>query len=102
MSDLALHKAMPGHPSITFALYLPKRIGMGIIKKSGYDIHNDDQLDKYKPEMSFDDSVADDYDERSIREDEKATVAFLEQLAQGGQALELTAFSNNCISVYGR
>lgn len=39
--------------------------------------------------MSFDDSVADDYDGGSIRGDEKATVAFLEQLAQGGRALEL-------------
>lgn len=46
-------------------------------------------MDKYKPEMSFEDSVADGYDEDSIRGDEIATVAFLEQLARGSRALEL-------------
>ena len=46
-------------------------------------------MDKYKPEMSFEENTADGYDEGSIRGDEIATVAFLEQLAQGGRALEL-------------
>lgn len=46
-------------------------------------------MDKYKPEMSFEDNVAKDYDESSQRGDEAATVAFLEQLVQGGRALEL-------------
>lgn len=46
-------------------------------------------MEKYKPEMSFGDSVAEDYDERSKRGDEAATVTFLEQFAQGGRALEL-------------
>lgn len=46
-------------------------------------------MDNYKPEMSFEDNVADGYDEDSIRGDEIATVAFLEKLAHGGQALEL-------------
>jgi SAM-dependent methyltransferase len=124
MSDLA--------SQIILVLYLPKRIGIGIIKKNGYDIysrdssfirwlsamrsapsqswadalgwqkagslknisdttrvHGDDQLDKYKPEMSFEENTADGYDEDAIRGDEIATVAFLEQLAQGGRALEL-------------
>ncbi len=38
--------------------------------------------------MSFEDSVAEGYDDE-VRGDEPATVAFLEKLAQGGQALEL-------------
>jgi ubiquinone/menaquinone biosynthesis C-methylase UbiE len=46
-------------------------------------------MDKYKPIMSFWDDVAEDYDEDSQRGDEAATVAFLEQLARGGPALEL-------------
>jgi len=46
-------------------------------------------LENYKPEMSFEDSVADGYDKASIRGDETAAVAFLAQLAQGGRALEL-------------
>ncbi len=46
-------------------------------------------MDKYKPEMSFGDNVAEDYDESSQRGDEVVTVAFLEQLARGGRSLEL-------------
>jgi SAM-dependent methyltransferase len=46
-------------------------------------------MDKYKPEMSFGNNVADNYDESSQRGDEIATVAFLEQLVRGGRALEL-------------
>jgi SAM-dependent methyltransferase len=46
-------------------------------------------MDKYRPEMSFGDNVAQDYDEVSRRGDEAATVAFLKPLAQGGRALEL-------------
>jgi SAM-dependent methyltransferase len=46
-------------------------------------------MDKYKPEMSFGDRVAEGYDHDSIRGDEEATVTFLEQLAQGGRVLEL-------------
>ena len=46
-------------------------------------------MEKYKPEMSFEENTADGYDEDSIRGDEIATVAFLEQLAQGGLTLEL-------------
>ncbi|MFZ6031594.1 MAG: class I SAM-dependent DNA methyltransferase [Chloroflexota bacterium] len=46
-------------------------------------------MDQYKPEMSFEEDIADGYDEASVRGDEKATVAFFEQLAQGGRALEL-------------
>jgi len=46
-------------------------------------------MDKYKPEMSFGDRVAEGYDDTSIRGDEEATVEFLAQLAQGGRALEL-------------
>jgi SAM-dependent methyltransferase len=52
-------------------------------------VHGDYLMDKYKPEMSFEDSVADGYDESAVRGDESATVAFLEKLAQGGRALEL-------------
>ena len=44
-------------------------------------------MDQYKPEMSFDESVAEEYDRNSLRGDEDATVAFLEPFAQGGRAL---------------
>lgn len=43
----------------------------------------------YQPAMSFDDDAAASYDEISQRGDEAATVAFLEQFARGGPALEL-------------
>ena len=46
-------------------------------------------MDRYKPVMSFGDDVAENYDELARRGDEEATVAFLEQLARGGPALEL-------------
>jgi SAM-dependent methyltransferase len=46
-------------------------------------------MDTYKPVMSFGDEVAENYDRLSQRGDEMATVAFLEQLARGGPALEL-------------
>ena len=46
-------------------------------------------MDKFRPEMSFGDNVAEGYDHNAIRGDEEATVAFLEQLAHGGRALEL-------------
>jgi len=46
-------------------------------------------VDKYKPVISFGDDVAESYDERAQRGDEAATVAFLEQWARGGPALEL-------------
>lgn len=46
-------------------------------------------MKKYKPEMSFDEHVAEEYDTIAHRGDETATVAFLEQLARGGPALEL-------------
>jgi hypothetical protein len=46
-------------------------------------------MDKYKPEMSYGNNVAEEYDNESMRGDEEAAVAFLEQLAQGGRALEL-------------
>jgi len=46
-------------------------------------------MDKYKPEMSFGENVAKDYDADSQRGDEAETVAFLEGLARGGRALEL-------------
>ena len=42
----------------------------------------------YEPVMSFDEGAASRYDD-DLRGDEAATVAFLEQLAQGGSALEL-------------
>ncbi|MCW3055685.1 MAG: Methyltransferase type 11 [Chthonomonadales bacterium] len=42
----------------------------------------------YQPTMSFDATVATSYD-RTPRGDETTTVAFLEQLAQGGRTLEL-------------
>ncbi len=46
-------------------------------------------MDKYKPVMSFGKDVAEVYDDVAQRGDEMATVAFLEQLARGGPALEL-------------
>ena len=46
-------------------------------------------MDKYKPAMSFDEDPAEVYDDIEQRGDEMATVAFLEQLARGGPALEL-------------
>ena len=46
-------------------------------------------MDTYTPVMSFGDDAAESYDEFSRRGDEVATVAFLEQLARGGPALEL-------------
>lgn len=45
-------------------------------------------MKKYKPVMSFDEGAADVYDDDE-RGDEAATVAFLEELARGGPALEL-------------
>lgn len=46
-------------------------------------------MDKYQPVMSFNEDVAQSYDDAAQRGDETATVAFLEQLARGGPALEL-------------
>jgi hypothetical protein len=46
-------------------------------------------MEKYKPVMSFGKDVAEVYDDVAQRGDEMATVAFLEQLARGGPALEL-------------
>ena len=46
-------------------------------------------MEKYKPIMSFDEDIAEVYDDVEQRGDELATVAFLEQLARGGPALEL-------------
>ena len=46
-------------------------------------------MENYDPAMSFDEDVAETYDEVAIRGDEVTTVAFLEQLARGGPALEL-------------
>ena len=46
-------------------------------------------MEKYKPVMSFDEAAAEVYYDVSQRGDEMATVAFLEQLARGGPALEL-------------
>ena len=46
-------------------------------------------MEKYKPVMSFDEDVAEIYDDVAQRGDEMATVAFLEQMARGGPALEL-------------
>ena len=46
-------------------------------------------MEKYNPVMSFDEDVAEVYDDIAQRGDEMATVAFLEQLARGGPALEL-------------
>jgi ubiquinone/menaquinone biosynthesis C-methylase UbiE len=46
-------------------------------------------MENYQPPMSFGEDVAEIYDKIAIRGDEMATVAFLEQLARGGPALEL-------------
>lgn len=46
-------------------------------------------MDKYEPAMSFGEDVAGLYDKLFQRGDEDETVAFLEQLADGGPALEL-------------
>ena len=46
-------------------------------------------MERYKPVMSFDEHVAEAYDDSVHRGDEMATVAFLEHLAGGGPALEL-------------
>ena len=46
-------------------------------------------MEKYKPVTSFDEDVAEVYDDVAQRGDKLATVAFLEQLARGGPALEL-------------
>jgi len=43
----------------------------------------------YQPPMSFGEDTAEIYDKTAVRGDEVATVAFLEQLARGGPALEL-------------
>lgn len=48
----------------------------------------DHPMERYKPVMSFDEAAAASYD-LAQRGDEQATVAFLEQLARGGPALEL-------------
>ena len=46
-------------------------------------------MKNYKPTMSFDEAAAEVYDNVSQRGNEMETVAFLEQLARGGAALEL-------------
>ena len=46
-------------------------------------------MEKYEPVMSFDEAAAEVYDDVSQRGNEMETVAFLEQLARGGPALEL-------------
>lgn len=46
-------------------------------------------MEKYHPTMSFAEDTAAFYDDHAQRGDEQATVAFLEQLARGGPALEL-------------
>lgn len=46
-------------------------------------------MEGYQPATSFGEDVAEYYDELSQRGDEAETVAFLEQLARGGPALEL-------------
>jgi hypothetical protein len=46
-------------------------------------------MDKYEPISSFGEEVAENYDQTDQREDTLAEVAFLEQLATGGPALEL-------------
>ena len=43
----------------------------------------------YKPAMTFDEANAEVYDDLAVRGDEEATVAFLADLADGGNALEL-------------
>lgn len=49
----------------------------------------DHTMKRYTPVMSFDEATAAVYDDHVQRGDEQATVAFLEQLARGGPALEL-------------
>lgn len=46
-------------------------------------------MDGYQPMTSFDEAAAEIYDSTSCRGDESEAVAFLEQLARGGPALEL-------------
>jgi SAM-dependent methyltransferase len=46
-------------------------------------------MEGYEPSASFGEDTADIYDDVARRRDELATVAFLEQLAHGGPALEL-------------
>src|SRR5438067_12123974 len=46
-------------------------------------------MENYEPITSFGEDVAENYDDLSPRGDTLATVAFLEQLAGGGPALEL-------------
>ena len=46
-------------------------------------------MKNYTPGMSFEEDTASTYDEIAMRGDEVATVAFLEQLADGNPALEL-------------
>ncbi len=46
-------------------------------------------MENYEPVMSFDEAAAEVYDDVSQRGDEMETVAFLEQLARSGPALEL-------------
>ncbi|MDQ1382496.1 MAG: hypothetical protein QOJ71_3215 [Actinomycetota bacterium] len=46
-------------------------------------------MDGYEPVRSFDEATAEEYDALVVRGDEDATVAFLDDLAQGGPALEL-------------
>ena len=46
-------------------------------------------MEKYEPVMSFNEAAAEAYDDVSQRGDEMGAVAFLEQLARGGPALEL-------------
>lgn len=46
-------------------------------------------MKNYHPMMSFDDDAAEVYDEMDRRDDTLETVAFLEQLAGGGPAMEL-------------
>jgi hypothetical protein len=43
----------------------------------------------YRPIMTFDEDTAEEYDDLAVRGDEQATVAFLDELARGGPALEL-------------
>jgi SAM-dependent methyltransferase len=46
-------------------------------------------MDGYEPMTTFGEENAEVYDQLAVRGDEVATVAFLEELAQGGPALEL-------------
>jgi ubiquinone/menaquinone biosynthesis C-methylase UbiE len=48
-----------------------------------------DAVKGYEPIMTFDEDNAEVYDELAVRGDEQATVAFLDELARGGPALEL-------------